>query len=440
MPQILRGISKNNIISQEIIDAQNSEFGLQIENIMHDILNANIAKQDFSKEVKALEKIIFDRLGLKTNIITNQHLAATIPFYSNKNTIFLDEMWRGNLELKDQNKVLRKAQDKQGFIDLKNAKVGGIFSEYENYVFMNFKKLINGYSMTPAELTAIILHELGHDFYVCEYSDRLESTNQVLANIAKEVQSAKKEKDLKYIYREIKKVNNDVTEAEVEILINGNKVIAGATWFKVIFGSLGVTGQLSNDTYDRNAFEQLADSFASRFGYGRPLVTGLDKLSDYYFNPEKNRAWAIIALLNNTFDLLSSIVGLLKILAGGGIALGLFMVLFLALSLLLAGDRFKDHTYDELKMRYQRVRNEQVAILKDLNLPKEHIRDMVANIYIMDNIIKETYKYSSAYNRLSNFLFSVNRKAKNSIQEQQLLEQLAHNDLFLKSAELAVLS
>lgn len=293
--------------------------------------------------------------------------------------------------------------------------------------------------MSSSEVTAIILHELGHAFYVCEYADRLESNNQILANVARQLHSNKADKNMTHIFKELKSINDEISEEDVDALVNGTRVVAGVKWFKILVGS--VDKQLSQDKYDETSFEQLADNFASRFKYGRPLITGLDKLSKAYGTPEKSRSTRIYLMALEAIYFVYS--GMLM----GSIALGFTMflpfvmgALLFSLAISLAGEKNIDYTYDSLRVRYKRIRNEMVELLKSDDLESKEIKTILESIRISDRTIEETGKYKSIFNMLANFLIPSNRKAKNSIVEQQVLEELAFNDLFIKSAELKTLA
>ncbi len=92
-------------------------------------------------------------------------------------------------------------------MDIEKAKLGGFFSDYEHSVYMNFTELVTTFKMEPGEITAILLHELGHGFYACEYSDRHASSNQILSNLSKELAKDKVKRNPDYIYKELVKLN-----------------------------------------------------------------------------------------------------------------------------------------------------------------------------------------------------------------------------------------
>ena len=429
-------------LAMEMIDFQlHDSFGSDLEMILSELQKKIIEKTYSSgssiaesKEVRDIETLIFDRFGMKCKIQTNKLDAAILPFYSNRNHIFLNKFFRGNVSIKEQNSILKNANGKKGTVDLKKAKLGGIFSEYTNIVYMHFRNLFSEMKMSVPEVAAVLLHELGHGFYVCEYTDRLETTNQVLENAAKEITSKNDKKDLSYIYRELKSVNPKITEEETEKLLSGNKVIAGYTWFKVVVGT--VEEQLLNCKYSETSFEQGADNFASRFNYGRELIQALDKLHTYYKTPEKNRGMNFYLSFSSLFSFVVFTVASAISVFTGVIPVALLYGLLAFLVFRVTGEDYKDYTYDELKIRYKRIRNESVNLLKDLDLPSDRVEVILEDIRIADRAIDEAFKFSSPLSKIANFIFTPARHAKASITEQQLMEELAFNDLFVHSAEL----
>jgi hypothetical protein len=437
-----------NYMAMEVIDFQDNNFGSDLEVQVTKIVDKTINKiyaedKDFigCSEVNELEKIIHRRLGLKVSIETNLLLAAILPFYSNKHHIFIHDLFKGDFLLPDQEKILKKSYNKKGYVDTAKAKVGGIFSEYSNHLFINFKKLITEYYLTAPEIVAVILHELGHAFYICEYSDRIESNNQILANIARNLFVDKNEKDMVFIYKELTKVNDKIKQEEVDRLVSGNRIIAGYTWFKIVLEANGVSGgsELLNKKYDETSFEQLADNFASRFGYGKQIILALEKIysKDYFLI--KSKAWIVFIEITEMITLVGALTIAIAALTHGSIPYGVFVALVIMIRFIQSGEAFKDYSYDELKIRYKRARNEYIEMIKNANLSKDEYKIAIENIYSIDKIIENTYQYRFLLNKLANVLINANKKAEDSIKEQQLLEELAHNDLFLKSAELKVI-
>lgn len=435
----------NYKIGQEMIAFQNDEFGKDIEAAMVKIEQAVISNKytkasDFnnSREVEYLCNLTFDRLGIKSHIVTNESDAAIMPFYINKNHAFIHKYFRGDFEIKDQEKLIRNANNKKGFVNNETVRVGGIFSEHDHTVWMNFNILFKKYKFSTAQVTAIYLHEIGHAFYTCSYSDRIETVNQILSNVALEISKKKQKTDITYVFRELKTINKKITEEEIDKLINGNKVIASTTWFKVVVGSVGE--QMSDDTYSNTSSEQLADNFASRFGYGKHLIIALDKMHLAHGSSEKSKVGHYFYPVTQVLALVYLSISCILLFTFNLIPMGILLAIALFAVLRLTGEDFKDYTYDELKLRYQRVRNELVEALKSNSISEEQVKTILEDIQDIDVVIKDTYKDILVLNPLANLLFSGARRAVNSVKEQQMMENLTFNDLFIKAKQLELLS
>lgn len=426
------------IFSTESIRTQFDDIGPRIEAVISRIIkiiqNKEIkSAKELSKHelIQSLEKMIFDRFKLKVHIVTHLAPAAIMPFYSNKNHIFLHEMFRGNFNIKDQNKLLKEFDQKKGSVNLEKATVDGIFSQYDHPLYLNFHTLIELYKMSSAEITAIILHELGHAFYACYYSDRTDRTNQVLASMVRHLNN-NETGDIDYIYREAIKISSKIKKEEIDKMMNGPRTVASTSFFKVV--SEIVRSQTVDDTYNETAFEQRADNFASRFGYGKPLILSLEKMS--VGSDEKSLlVRTCVHFLSLTSTILLCIFLGLSILVmnfSGIIVFGFYTTILFAVN----REDVRDYTYDDLKIRYLRVRQDIVDQLKEIKDDKEVVKQMLENIYTIDEAIKSTSVVRTLPAIISNFIFSGARQAVSSIKEQQLFEALASNDLFVKSAEL----
>lgn len=449
-------------VAMEVIDFQTDKFGIELETIISTVCNKikNIRYEDArviedTDEIIQLSKLIFNRTGLKIRFVTGLDDAMVMVFHTNVHGIFASDPESLQFKNDRQAAMLKTFNGKKGTIDLKKAKVSGIFSEYDSKLYLNFYLLVAKYKLSPSEITAIILHELGHLFYTYEYADRLETTNQILANVSKELLSDKKEKNLKYIYTELKSIKQDLKESDVDVLVNGRRTIAGYFLFKTIIGS--INSQSGARHYDKTSAEQLADNFASRFNYGRQLISALEKL-DTDNTLEKSQNFEIFNALLMTirFAIITAIrIGGLRTLYPILSRLSPFIMGFMMgnlvfqitlsigmviLNTVFAGESKKNYTYDDLKIRYQRIRNDYIESLKNLDLSNSDLKKIIQDVDYMDKIIKETYQYKSIYDLLANILFSSDRQALKETKEQQLLERLVSNDLFLQSAHFKTLA
>jgi hypothetical protein len=428
-------------IAQEVIDFQNGDFANDLEAIMTEIkifvedhghaCGRLLMRQDFHLR---MSELIFKRTGIQTDIEMNTNTFGCIwPCYLNTSHALLDSYWHGMDYLKFQKEIVAAAKKKEGWVDLKKARVGGVFSEYEHPV--EFGAVLNfldaGFS--PRECAAIMMHELGHAFTYYEFSDRLTTTNQILVDLA----NAVNEKDSKkrvFILKELGENMSNNPDMFNDLGDETNRVIFGIKLFKRCVG--WVSSQVPLYRVTELSSEQLADNFATRFGLGRELVTVLFKIDKLYESPE----------LKQYNDPYIPFFSMLAIFFGcvmygvAGIAIGwviaIFMALLWVLGLFKLGEQAKDYTHGEIRIRYKRVRDQMIERLHRADIDAVAMKQTIQDIKIMDSILSKVTEYQSVTDKLSNFLLKKNRDIRADTELQLLMEDLTHNNLFLKSAEL----
>jgi hypothetical protein len=270
----------------------------------------------------------------------------------------------------------------------------------------------------------------------------MDGNNQVLAELAKSALGKKKDTDVNYIYRELKTINPKLRREELDKLMSSEKTIASYHWFKFVIDTAGtgVGSQLENGSYNRTSFEQMADNFASRFGYGRYLTIALDKLTKAGWSPEKYRgAWVFFQVMSILFFAL--MVTCLAVALTSGFLIYAFLSAIVLMSVINgSGESGRNYTYDKLKIRYVRIRNDLIQSLKGSKLDTKQTKIIVDNIYVIDSIIKSTNEFNTLLDGFLNIISSSDRNSGRSIREEQLLEELASNSLFIKAAELRIKS
>lgn len=438
-------LPRSSIAAEAVEIQKNNDLGYKIQAQFTQIYELYMSGAEVNPrilqngpQIQKVKDLIKQYLGVKINMDVGSILAATLPFYSNKHHIFINKEYRGLFNISKQEAILKQAKDRTATFDKQTGKMGGLFAEYDHPVYMNFHDLIHVYNLTPGEITAVFLHEIGHIATACEYADRMETTNQVLADIAEHLLVKKSNPNLKYVYTELSKIDNKVSQAEVEKLCTGNRVIAGYYWYKFVVKSIGAHdgNQLSDEVYDKNSFEALADNFAARFGYAKELVDALTKLHETAASPERFKFWMYAHQVMSASTFVATTVAIVSLITMGAVVPG-FLLSFVFYAILnSSAENNKNHTYDRLKDRYLRIRDQYVAQLKSIHMDSDKTKTILENIDATDAIIKDTYKYDTMFNIVGNWITPGSSKTISSIEEQQLMERLAHNDLFTSSARL----
>lgn len=396
-----------------------------------------------SAYVKEIESLIRSRFNL--NVIFDKELhvvsyAAIIPFFgdylSDLSTLkeigsnvlsgffsFNSLAKHVNQIAKERKNILDKLHNKKGYIDLKNARVGGYLSEIKHFLIIDFISLKN-IDITPSELTAIILHEIGHAFSGLEYHHKLESTNSTIADILNELNNNNPDKAL-YIFKK------NFTEKEFLDASVSNKKEIEDFYGKIALGYLTrIKTQLGNSKYDETNFENLADSFASRFNQHKELVSALNKHYKRHGITVNNNLISYSILM--FIDLMLSVI-----------FIGLFGVYSIPIMAFVIITTLNSNnttmTYDFPIERYNRIKNSLINNLKNLNLDEKIVKDLIEQYVFINEVIEKSYYFKPILNRVADILISANRDNNYYIKLQQSIENGMNNMLFLKRAQLSVM-
>lgn len=391
-----------------------------------------------SSYVKKIEQLIFDRLKLNVIFSKNLHVispAAIIPFFGDyfrnandaKGFIYGTNFRKVVREIDDitrEKKVmLGKLHGRQGYINRKLARVGGYLSEVRHFMIIDFIAL-KEYGITPSELTAIMLHELGHAFNGLEDHNKLESTNRAILDVLNELHENKPDK-ITYEF------SNKATKKEFMEAAMSDNGVQKDFCAELAMEFLGtINSQMGHGKYDETNFENMADSFAARFGMGGEIVSGLHKLNTATGQTFHNSA-AVYATYYTVQVLLYTAMFLIIPVWG-------VVVYTLVMAYLFKSDQ-GTMTYDFPLERYNRVKNTIINGTKKLNLPKEVLEDLLEQFYTITSIIDQTVQLKPLSTIIGDNIFPSSRKSAYYIDLQQKIEDSLNNNLFVKSAQLRVI-
>lgn len=431
-------IAKENILFQN-----NDSFGYKLEAVITEIREKLKDKENISNELKQIEEIVFDRLKMKIKLkVKGGPVAATAPFIVSSMHALYNYRFQNipffrlfNLNL--NNGSLGKLNDKTGFIDYDKVELGGVFSEQQTVVWIDFPELFSTYKLTTPEITAVLLHELGHVFHIFSYSVKLETTNSVLNEIIKaKTESRQLRQDV--VYKKLKTINPELREKEVDSLLSGTGVAGSVEWIRLVTGSDSnlVKSQTFNSKYDNTTSERLADDFASKFGYGKHVMLALEKFPSQSYTEQPfyqlNQLIFELASMVATYGIGVSLLGIAPVVMVTTIAS------FVLLKLSNSGEDSKDYTYDNGFRRYKRIRNSIIEIIKDPDLDKVTVNNYINAIEIIDSVLAKTTNKEDIYDLIMNYIYPKSKNTAENILQQQELEDLANNDIFLRAAQLRI--
>ena len=452
-------------VANESIDFQrNDPFVRDLarcySDIMQDIKDKKFQYRSdlrMSRYKKEIENLIYDRFGIKTDVdIGTPEFGMVSIFMVNPNHSFTDlaDLYRQYDLLADQDKALANIKSKEGTVDLDKAKVTGFFSEYVHDMWLGISSWA-AHGLTPMESVAITIHEIGHAFTWYEYADRLTRTNRVMSELTYELMNTNDPKKKRYILKDLPK-GSRLTDSDIDTIVNGNnRVIVGLRLLKLT--GITVNDQMGMGFYNRTTPEQMADNFVAKFGVGKDLVTGLDKVYTHYRRPEKSLVARLhlgyFDVLLITVFLVFTILLYMGVLTVLNTPVGLALVVAAVLLYFTyrnwsdyadeVGSRRESNqymSYDHLKDRYTRVRQQIIQELKDPTLPKDYVTQCIEKLEVIDKCIATTEDYRGIINLLFRLFSTDDRDAKAMVDLNRELEALANNDLYLMSAKLSTLN
>ena len=300
--------------------------------------------------------------------------------------------------------------------------------------------------MTCRELTAVLLHELGHCWSFMEYSDRMQAVNQVLAEALNSDIKDKKEKN-KYILK-LAAEHEIITKAEYEeMLKSADRHVTSLFVFQMFTKKII---NLTNSSYVVTTNEALADNFATKFGYGREVVVALYKMHHLYPTSQYRSDGQFLAIINSLLEALWMLaflgVFMLFPLAIAGVSSsGLLMAWTGLLLVQIVGgvgtmvvpgagiDR--DPHYDTAKRRFTRIKNAIINDLKHERDPK-YLKQYIEQIEEIETYIDKAYEHKTLWKWLSLTFSQSARTEDMQMREEQMLEDLIANDLYLASVKL----
>jgi hypothetical protein len=403
--------------NHSLFDALTAEFRLVNR-------RQRIKKEDGQRLVERLTSLTFKKTGMNVSyrLVGGYDINASVMWpLIDRNHPLMKETLR---ELEEPPTTIgslkRKKETLEAAVDIKRSRVSGLFSKFPIQIQF-FTTLLIREILTAEEAAAIVLHELGHIFTYFEYFGKTISTNFVLDYVARELVQTH---DPVIGYRLIKEACETL-----DITINDPKAILASTNPSTIYTIfLQATAaqrvvELNSKHYDRSAAEMLADQFASRHGAGYHLVVALNKI-DRYYDP--------VVFYSPSYFLFTSTMAWLA----GIVMIPVFMPL--VFGFLFFQHSTKERRYDDSKARYERIRRDLIAQLKDRTLDRAIYQEIVENIKGIDEILETIYHHRDLVEVLVDS--TIRRREMNQLEFQQRLEQFVHNDLFYHATRLKIAS
>lgn len=314
-----------------------------------------------------------------------------------------------------------------GIVDLDKGQVGGFFSDLPfTLIIPTVLFTATERVFTAEEITALILHEVGHAFFTCATLGEYVWLNYYLADgvdvlLKKKPNRYKVELlNLSYLTKQVsdpalaEKLKNDPSEADLRraLLVACHKDNRNHLTTRVVKGAI-------------KRSEQLADLFAARLGFTRALVTALDKAQRMSVVGRRYQRNRIQFVLGEVLKLISGVGSVLLAFPTAGVSLLWLIALYY--------DSYSDANYDNPTERIEKLRRELVTQLRSGAFTPTEKAALDADLKAVDAILKNRNQYDSIWEGLVLVLHPGRRREHHRLKHEQLLEQLLSNDLFVQA-------
>ena len=257
-------------------------------------------------------------------------------------------------------------------------------------------------------------------------------TNTAMLNTINRYGSEKGPDVIKILYKDLGGNESDLEKDNSTKSVIKNTVMLINKYFE------NTTNISYNNLTSRDS-EYIADNFSAKFGLQIELVTSLNKISSS--GSEVDIRASDYALMN--LNMLGFVFYLILNFLSGGILIIKDFILFLIMTalnsilfLFLGGYDSRKLTYDDLKRRLQRIKNDFIRMINESNLSKDVIAIKLAEFDLMEKIIENTPKDRNIFGIINEVIYSKNRKHAAETFYQQMLEDTTDNKLAISSARL----
>lgn len=325
-------------------------------------------------------------------------------------------------------------------VDLDKATVSGTLVKDAEHELSISSALFGGgeADLTPEEITAIILHEVGHMFTGFMTLGDYIFLNYLLTE-GVEVTLGKRANRLNIEVLNTKYLAKLVKDSDSELAM---KLLASPTEEDVRRAVLTTFRLLprhhlsSADTLtSKKRSEQMADLFASRMGFGRALITGTDKV---------NRAYKSRHMQSRTSFAIAEI-GKVLIAAAGVVVfpiapqLSTACLVSLLFMRLTSNDDLHERIYDNDAERLIKVRKDLVAQFKQFEKEPSMRAKLDADIQAVDKLLADYNQHRTLFEYIGQLLRADKRRKYQLHRQEETLEKLLNNDLFLQAYRISKL-
>lgn len=419
---------KQLTLGNESIDFQSDALFKGITLIVTDMHAAGVTKgADMGPYLTRMDRCVYDVTGVNT--LSNPWIGVdnAIVFVPNltKGSVLNNTSFNKWLE-KNFNADNIKFLDlkRKGWVDPKNSRVGGAFSEIVNRIYVGTEIALSK-RYTPEEVAAAFIHEVGHAFTFLQKLADTVMVNHVLQRSWQELTSNNVDVTTHFILEKAAKDLEITNKSWIEpVTSDTSKEVA----FRILVSAVQIEDRAMDNKrfFTQDAWEELADIFVARHGGARAAVSMRGKSGSTNITRDFGVMWAAAyGLVGAIFLPLIPFIGCVFITGG----------ILITLAGIGIASQIRDYT--TFKQSATKMRNQLVEQLKQAKLPKECIDPIIADLNAVTELIQSDQSPEAMTPVLLRFVDMFRRgkmDARSSREYTDKLEVLVSNELFVHAA------
>ena len=409
------------IVSQEMIMTGNKNgLGKAIEEWVVTARKLEIEKASNAETMKHFNNLV-DLVKLKTglnitlNVVSDSFTCAAAVS---------SKMWLNNhngtkYSSNNLNYDQAEALILKGSVDLEKAVVSGMYTDMVVFnIYVTTGLLSDSLGFTPEETTAILLHEIGHAYKAVSHIGEYVRLNYYLTE-GIEILQGKRTNKYNFEVLTHKYILENIPEDQRDDFVNNPNE---GTIRRAILSSYKRSSRghlFDGGLTSKRRNEQMADMYVTRLGYGRALALALSRMDKYYPGSQGRGESTWFADTLTTIALLG---------AAPLVAMAVMLVDPLE-------DKNTYTNYDDNMERLFKIRRDLIQQSKILKSYID-INNLINDINVIDEVIKEYSSKRTVFDSVVTILRPSIRKMEQNAVNEEKLEALLNNDLFLNALKL----
>ena len=384
------------------------------DDFYQDLLDEDERELELEEIKKLLEKAFYDRFGISIGLVYAGTFAI-MPIYNTEGVFNLTkDITKTNTIsktvyknfIKNMKKFSEFSKKHMLVLDIENARVENLPKDIKLTMFIDFdtvatvdlppnvKREVMG-PLSPQEVTAVVLHEIGHAFTFLEMYSLVHHTtirlvDDLITNNRKDIKKlgivfdkdqsefVKNKDNKEFIFKTVEQVNEKMKSI-----------------------TLSKTGAANNDT------EYEADAFVVRLGYGKYLVSALSKIINL---DDMTHSRFLLFSFINFLIANSALILVLTIFAKSSFILSVAVIMILTLFIIMINTiRFiassvktripNDDTHGDPFIRYENIKFQMIQLLRKENLSPSERKNIIKSIQYASEMLDKLDKsiYSSIW-------------------------------------------